>query len=223
MMSRLTDPVELPFVLEGVRIAPRALPIAPELSLCLMQDDYPDDALQEADSARLMDKPPYWAFCWGGGQALARWILDHPSVVAGRRVVDFGAGSGVAGIAAAKSGAQSIVAVDIDPDALAICAINARLNEVPIGSSTLLGKVEDELLLAADVCYEEAGFSGVLERILAGGDVIVAESRMRDLSERFPQLNKVAQYRVRTFPDLNESENYDLVHIFCSYQLVKTL
>ena len=84
----------LPFVLDGVRIEPRKLPQVPEISLFLMQDEYPEQNLQQADYQRLMSAPPYWAFCWGGGQALARWILDNPAVVAGRRVVDFGAGSG---------------------------------------------------------------------------------------------------------------------------------
>lgn len=211
----------LPFVLDGVRIAPRELPIAPEIALYLMQDDYPEHSLQQAECARLMEAPPYWAFCWGGGQALARWILDNPAAVRGREVIDFGAGSGVAGIAAARSGAQEVTCVDTDADALLACLSNARLNKVALKTAPSCGLSPESLLLAADVCYEEKGLSGVLEHMLNGGDVIVAESRLKDLSERFPRLRKVSEYRVRTFPDLAESENYDAVHIFCSYQLAK--
>ena len=211
----------LPFVLDGVRIEPRKLPQVPEISLFLMQDEYPEQNLQQADYQRLMSAPPYWAFCWGGGQALARWILDNPAVVAGRRVVDFGAGSGVAGIAAALAGASQVLCVDIDEDALTACHRNAQLNGVRLETAQALSIHQDGLLLAADVCYEGEGYSGVINHMISGGEVVVAESRLRDLAERFPQLRLVSQFQVRTLPDLDESENYDLVHIFCSYQRAK--
>ncbi|RLU01480.1 class I SAM-dependent methyltransferase [Ketobacter sp.] len=218
MRSKQPDPYTLPFILDGVRIEPRILPLVPEISLFLMQDEYPDERLQQVDYQRLMEAPPYWAFCWGGGQALARWILDHPDLVRGRSVVDFGAGSGVAGIAAAKAGADQVLCVDIDGDALVACNRNAQLNEVSVQTARVMAPAPGDLLLAADVCYEDKGFSGVVNHLLAGGDVIVAESRLRDLSERFPQLRLASHYQVRTLPDLDESENYDLVHIFCAYQ-----
>ena len=211
----------LPFVLDGVRIEPRTLPQVPEISLFLMQDEYPEHSLQQADYQRLMEAPPYWAFCWGGGQALARWILDNPGEVRGRKVVDFGAGSGVAGIAAAKVGASDVLCVDIDEDALVACHRNAQLNGVALRTAPSMSLQNGELLLAADVCYEDEGYSGVISHMMSGGQVIVAESRLRDLSERFPQLRLVKQIQVRTLPDLAESENYDLVHIFCSYQSAK--
>lgn len=213
----------LPFVLDGVHIEPRTLPIASEISLYLIQDDYPGQSLGSSDSSRLMDAPPYWAFCWGGGQALARWILDNPQAVRGRAVLDFGAGSGVAGIAAAKSGAARVMCVDVDQDALLACEHNGKLNSVQLETSTSCCLGKGPLLLAADVCYEEQGFSAVIEHMLSGGDIIIAESRLRDLSERFSMIKKVGEYRVRTFPDLDESENYDSVHIFCSYKLAKIL
>ena len=159
----------LPFVLDGVRIEPRKLPQVPEISLFLMQDEYPEQNLQQADYQRLMSAPPYWAFCWGGGQALARWILDNPAVVAGRRVVDFGAGSGVAGIAAALAGASQVLCVDIDEDALTACHRNAQLNGVRLETAPALSIHQDGLLLAADVCYEGEGYSGVINRMISGG------------------------------------------------------
>lgn len=207
----------LPFVLDGVRIEPRKLPQVPEISLLLMQDEYPEQNLQQTDYQRLMEAPPYWAFCWGGGQALARWILDNPHAVRGRRVVDFGAGSGVAGIAAAMAGAAHVLCVDTDGDALIACDRNAQLNGVELETATTMSLHQGELLLAADVCYEDKGYSGVIGHMISGGEVIVAESRLRNLAERFPQLQLVGQSQVRTLPDLDESENYDLVHIFCSH------
>lgn len=205
---------ELPFVLDGVRIEPRRPPLLPEIELLLMADQYPDQALAGADYHRLMAQPPYWAFCWGGGQALARWILDRPGQVAGRHVVDFGAGSGVAGIAAALAGASGVVAVDIDPDALRLCQRNARANGVTLTTASGFHSGGNNLLLAADICYEEAGFAAVLAHIAAGGAAIIAESRLRDLHSSHPCLQPVAQFQVRTFPDLEESENFDKVRIF---------
>jgi len=205
---------ELPFVLDGVRIEPRRPPLLPEIELLLMADQYPDQALAGPDYHRLMAQPPYWAFCWGGGQALARWILDRPEQVAGRHVIDFGSGSGVAGIAAALAGASAVVAVDIDPDALRMSARNARANGMAVDTAISCNACHDSLLLAADICYEEAGYAAVLAHIAAGGAAIIAESRLRDLHLRHPHLQPVAQFQVRTFPDLEESENFDLVRIF---------
>lgn len=212
---------QLPQILEGVQIESRLLPAVPEIYLYLMQDQVPDHHLPQHDYHRLMEAPPYWAFCWGGGQALARWILDNPEVVRGRDVVDFGAGSGVAGIAAALAGAKSVVCVDIDRDALRACQRNACLNRVTVATSGALSLSNGELLLAADVCYEDEGYTGVVNYMVAGGDVVIAESRLRNLTDRFPQLKRVSELRVRTFPDLEEAENYDLVRIFCSYQFPK--
>ncbi|HAG93130.1 MAG: protein methyltransferase [Pseudomonadales bacterium] len=214
---------DLPAILDSVQISPRHLPKVPEIALYLMQDQVPEHHLQQQDYQRLMEAPPYWAFCWGGGQALARWILDNPAVVQGRRVVDFGAGSGVAGVAAALAGAEAVVCVDIDDDALTACRCNGELNGVSLQTSRSLALTNGELLLAADVCYEDTGYSGVINHMAAAGDVVVAESRLRNLAERFPQLRRVGEMRVRTLPDLEESENYDLVHIFRSYQFPKIL
>ncbi|SFI68987.1 class I SAM-dependent methyltransferase [Methylobacterium brachiatum] len=103
--------------------------------------------------------PPFWAFAWAGGQALARYILDNVEVANGRRVVDFASGSGLVAIAAARAGARSVVASDLDPFAVAAIGINAAANGVaaqirPV-STDLLGTVpEADLVLAADVFYE---------------------------------------------------------------------
>ncbi len=141
--------------------------------------------------------------------------------MAGRPVVDFGAGSGVAGIAAAKAGASAVLCVDIDDDALIACQRNAQLNGVSVDTTRQLSLQQGELLLAADVCYEDKGYSGVINHMAGGGEVVVAESRLRNLSDQFPQLQLTSRHRVRTLPDLDESENYDLVHIFCSHQPAK--
>lgn len=212
----MTHPV-IPHVVEGVAIVPRPLPLIPEISLYLMTDEYPVDPLAQAEYQRLMQRPPYWAFCWGGGQALARWIIDNPQSIRARDVVDFGAGSGIAGIAAASAGAASVTAVDIDPDALQVCLANAGLNGVSVAVSQAFLPGSGQLLLAADVGYEEDGFAAVIAHIDRGGAALVAESRLRDLHQRFPALTLKSCCRVRTFPELDEAEMFDEVHIYATF------
>ena len=213
----------IPFILDNAVVEPRPLPLVPDLSFHLLVDHYPVDSLQQAEYERLMQRPPYWAFCWGGGQALARWIMDNPGRVLGLRVVDFGAGSGVAGIAAARCGAASVLAVDVDSDALLACQLNAALNGVNIMVSQGAPEFGSKLLLAADVAYEDSGFAAVMAHIESGGKAIIAESRLRNLHERFPALSLQARYSIRTFPDLDESEMFDEVHIYATSFEAKSL
>jgi predicted nicotinamide N-methyase len=127
--------------------------------------------------------PPFWAFAWPGGQALARYLLDHPALVAGRRVLDLGSGSGLVAVAAALAGASEVLASEIDPVAAAAVRLNARANDVPV--LTVLGDVLDgagegaDLVLAGDVWYERAladRVLGLLERARArGADVLIGD------------------------------------------------
>jgi predicted nicotinamide N-methyase len=101
--------------------------------------------------------PPYWAFAWPGGQALARHILDHPRSVAGKRVLDFAAGGGIAAIAAARAGAACVEAAEIDPIAIAAIALNAEMNGVTIvteAADVVGAACRWDLILCGDVCYE---------------------------------------------------------------------
>ncbi len=137
--------------------APGQAPLVPEISLMLASEITPIwQATEEWLSARNVD-PPFWAFAWPGGQALARYVLDHPESVAGRRVLDFAAGCGVAAIACARAGAAEVEAAEID--ALAACAIrlNARANHVgvAVARTEVVGQPSRwDLILCGDVCYE---------------------------------------------------------------------
>jgi predicted nicotinamide N-methyase len=120
--------------------------------------------------------PPFWAFAWPGGQALARYVLDHPALVAGRSVLDLGSGSGLVAIAAAKAGAAAVVASEVDPLAAAAIGLNARANRVPAPS--VVGDVLDgdgtgaEVVLVGDVWYSRPlaeRVLGFLDRVMAGG------------------------------------------------------
>ncbi|HBM13208.1 MAG TPA: nicotinamide N-methylase, partial [Rhodospirillaceae bacterium] len=108
-------------------MSPRLLP---EMKLHLAQDDVPLYRMGEDELDALGIGTPYWAFAWAGGQALGRYILDNPQVVRGRKVLDFGAGSGMVAIAAAMAGAFDVIANDIDPVAADAMQMNADLNDV---------------------------------------------------------------------------------------------
>jgi predicted nicotinamide N-methyase len=130
----------------------------PEIRLHLATEITPIWQATEDTLARSGLPPPYWAFAWAGGQALARFLLDHPERVAGRSVLDFGAGSGLVAIAAAKAGAASVLAAEIDDFAAAAIAANVALNDVSI-LVTMADVLETvvpqwEIVTAGDVCYE---------------------------------------------------------------------
>lgn len=135
--------------------APR---LVPEIELHLAGEDLPIYRMGEDELATLGIGTPYWAFAWAGGQALARYILDNPKSVAGRKVLDFGAGSGLVAIAAAKAGAFEVTAADIDPVAAVAMELNRSANDVwfDVETEDLIGETEGiEVILVGDVCYDK--------------------------------------------------------------------
>lgn len=134
-------------------------PLVPELNLHLAEESIglwsqTEEALGEAGLP-----PPFWAFAWAGGQALARYALDDGNAFAGKSVLDFAAGGGIAGIAAARAGAAKVTATEIDDFAVAAIDVNAALNGVRISAENrdMIGEMGDwDIVLAADVFYEDA-------------------------------------------------------------------
>jgi predicted nicotinamide N-methyase len=131
--------------------------LMPTIRLYLATEITPIWQATEAFLAETGIAPPYWAFAWPGSIALARHMIDHPDLVRGKRVIDFAAGSGLAGIAAMQAGAASVTAIEIDPIAGAAIALNARENRVDltieIGDATATMPAAD-LILCGDICYE---------------------------------------------------------------------
>ena len=157
-----------------------APPLVPEIRLHLATEVTPIWQATEETLARSALPPPFWAFAWAGGQALARYLLDHPANVAGRSVLDLGAGSGLVAIAAAKAGAGSVLAAEVDHFAAAAIAANAVLNEVAISVATedLLDTVNLrwDVVTAGDVCYEQPMADrvvGWLRGMAARGTIVV--------------------------------------------------
>jgi predicted nicotinamide N-methyase len=187
--------------------APAAPPLVPELELHLATEVTPLWEATEAELQRLGLPPPYWAFAWPGGQALARYILDHPALVAGRRVLDFGAGSGLVAIAAARAGAHA-VAAEIDAFAAAAIRLNAARNgvEVEIESADVIGApCAWDVVLAGDMCYERP----LAERLGAWLRRLPALVLLGDPGRSYftaEGLEELARYAVPTSRDLEDRD-----------------
>jgi predicted nicotinamide N-methyase len=156
--------------------------LVPEIRLHLATEVTPLWRATEAALAARDVPPPYWAFAWPGGQALARYILDHPETARGKRVLDFAAGSGLAAIAAARARAATVTAADTDAHAAAAIVLNAAANAAPIDILTAdpIGRPSAwDVVLAGDVCYEQPMADRTLAwlRMLAAGgtDVLLGD------------------------------------------------
>ena len=197
------------FILANTRLQP--VPHAPEVSLWLADEITPIWRLTEEELGEMGLPPPFWAFAWAGGQGLARWLLDHPAEVAGRRVVDFAAGSGLVGIAAMKAGAASALCADIDPFCGPAVALNAAANGVALTftDADLLDAPppEAEVICAGDVFYERPMSDRVLAWLrdaAANGTRVLVGDPLRTY---FPRdgFDLLAEYQVPTTRELEDN------------------
>ncbi|MGX1197192.1 class I SAM-dependent methyltransferase [Parvibaculum sp. MBR-TMA-1.3b-4.2] len=166
-MVRIGDPAR--FIRENTEFLPS--PLVPEIRLHVASDALPLWEMTEEELEQVGLPPPFWAFAWAGGQALARYILDNPDVVRGKRILDFGAGSGLDGIAAAMSGATSVLGADVDPFSVTAIRLNAEMNNVSVLSvaDDLVGMPNQgwDVVLVGDMCYEQP-LAGRIESWLRG-------------------------------------------------------
>jgi predicted nicotinamide N-methyase len=176
--------------------------LVPEITLLIAADVVGLWEAMEEQQSGSTSEPPFWAAAWPGGQALARYVLDHPGLVAGRSVLDLGSGSGLVAVAAALAGAGSVVASEIDPFGLTAIGLNAEVNGTP--QVTAVGDVlggeppDVEVVLAGDVCYDRAMTERVLPFLDAararGAEVLIGDpGRVYLPSER---LTAVAEFDV---------------------------
>lgn len=200
-------------LLGDARLVATALP-GTELKLWLIDADNMDRAFSPDETRRILEEPPYWSFCWASGLALARFLAEHPHWVAGKRVLDFGAGSGVAGIAAVRAGAAEVVACDLDPLALAASRANAELNDVQLGYSADFFAETDrfDLILVADVLYDRANLPLLDQFLSRGRQALVADSRVRDF--RHVAYQRLAMLHAHTLPDLAEPHEFRDVSLY---------
>ncbi|MGH6945736.1 MAG: class I SAM-dependent methyltransferase [Kiloniellales bacterium] len=194
-----------------------APPLVPELKLHLASEAI---ALWQATEAELEASglpPPYWAFAWAGGQALSRYLLDTPGLVAGKRVLDFAAGSALQGLAARKAGAAQVTASEVDDFAAAAVRLNAEANglALELARDDLLGHAPEperyDVVLAGDVCYErpmaERAFAWLQAYATAGTLVLLGDPGRAYLPKA--GLEELARYQVPVSRDLEDREIRD--------------
>lgn len=196
-----TDPAG--FIRENMRLAP-----VPGLPGIRLYAAHPASGLRRLAGPDDRDPPPpYWAYPWAGGMALARHVLDRPETVAGRRVLDLGSGSGLVAIAAAKAGAREVTAAETDPNGIAALLLNAEANGVVlavVADDLLSGAAPSaELVMVGDLFYERklaARVTAFLDRcVLAGIDVLVGDPGRAPLPRS--RLRPIAEYAAPDFGD----------------------
>ncbi|MFJ3484522.1 class I SAM-dependent methyltransferase [Pseudomonas sp. NPDC090202] len=200
-------------LLGDARLVAETLP-GTDLGLWLIDAANMDRAFNAEETRRILEEPPYWSFCWASGLALARFLAEQPHWVEGKRVLDFGAGSGVAGIAAKKAGALEVVACDLDPVALAACRANAELNDVQLGYSADFFAEQDrfDLILVADVLYDRANLPLLDHFLSRGKQALVADSRVKDFQH--PAYTRLGILDALTLPDLAEPWEFRKVSLY---------
>ncbi|AWN40886.1 class I SAM-dependent methyltransferase [Methylobacterium durans] len=191
----------------------RPVPHAPEIVLHVADEATELWQRTEEELAEIGLPPPFWAFAWAGGQALARYLLDHPEIAVGRQVLDFASGSGLVAIAAAKAGAAHVTATDLDPFAIPAIGLNAAAN----GVADRITAIEIDLVgtrpgaglvLAADIFYERdlaARVGDWLSELEAGGAAVLIGDPGRSYLPR-DRLDVVATYEVPVTRALEDSE-----------------
>jgi predicted nicotinamide N-methyase len=208
------DPEDRPSVEAFIRANTKLLspPLVPEITLHLAEESLPIWQKTEEELGEMNVPPPYWAFAWAGGQALARNLLDHPQRVAGKRVLDLGSGGGLSAIAAMQAGAAAVLAADIDPMALAAIGLNAAANGVAIETTAddLLARAPAlvDAVLVGDLFYERALADRTLafvEAAAACGALVLIGDPQRNY---FPKdrFETIAEYRVPVTRDLEDAE-----------------
>ena len=208
-LGRLTPERARAFILDNTDVLHP--PHVAEIDLRLATEAHELWLKTEAELEDIGLPPPYWAFAWAGGQALARYLLDHPAEIAGRTVLDFASGSGLVAIAAAKAGARTVMAADIDPFCREAISINAALNgaDITITIDDCIGQpVAAEVLLAGDVFFDRAMAAAIIPWFDAvstdGTTVLVGDPGRAYLPT--DRLTKLATYEVPVTRALEDAE-----------------
>ena len=183
-----------------------------QLELLLLDEATCDSPFSPEQVDRIWQNMPYWAFVWSSGAALAQYIMDHPETVAGKRLVDFGSGSGVVGLAALKAGAQSVSLCDIDELALMAGSINAQRNGMSVTTATSLEDAGTfDMLVVGDILYDTRNH-GLAQSLFAQEKPLLwAESQAQT---KLSQHGPIAKYAGETFPNIGGFDEHKQIHIY---------
>jgi predicted nicotinamide N-methyase len=199
------------FIRANTRLRP--VPLTPEISLYVADEAVPLWHKTEEEIGEAGLPPPFWAFAWAGGQALARHILDHPDLVRGKAILDLASGSGLVGIAAMKAGAATVTIADIDAFACAAARINAEANGVDLSvtQDDLLSSTDPrcwDVVLAGDIFYErdtaQRAFDFLSGHAAKGATVLIGDPGRSYLPR--DKLRRIADYSVPVTRELEDTE-----------------
>lgn len=213
MPARLNPLIQT--MLHDAFVSPQRLPQCKDIQLYLVDPSTMQREFNLDEIRSIWDNTAYWAFCWASGQVLANYIMANPELVYGKKILDFGAGSGVVAIAAMKAGAKQVIACDIDPDALVSCQANSQLNGVELQLNGDLFSIQDsdiDLLIAADVLYDRTNLSFLDTFFQFAPNVLLADSRIKDFKHpKYTHLDKIESF---TVPDLDELDEFRWVNLY---------
>jgi predicted nicotinamide N-methyase len=219
MSSQLDTLIKrLHYSLPSAKLIESEMPLTPWLKLWLLDDSNMDRPFSPEEVRVIWEAPPYWCFCWASGQIMAQYIEQHPESVKDKVIVDFGAGSGIAAIAAAKFGAKRVIACDIDEDAILSCKANAELNNVDIEISDdffeLLKSLDEPIdaILAADVLYDRDNIPLLTTLRANCKDILMADSRVKNLNVK--GYAAFAEGYAETLPPLERFDEFKHVIIY---------
>lgn len=198
----------------GVTVEPSCIPGSGDLSLYLIGEAHRSTDMDSDTVSKFMDDPPYWIFCWASGVVMAQQLFAGKIDVEGKVVVDFGAGSGVVGVAALMNGAKKVYCCEIDALARNMIAFNADLNNVPVTAVASLDQVEEpiDLVLVADVLYDRSNLPLLDELKAYTNNILLADSRIKDLV--VPGYEKYLEETSCSYPDFAESIEYNSVRLY---------
>jgi predicted nicotinamide N-methyase len=214
LMGDMPPPSALDLIRAGTRFGP--VPLVPEISLHMAAEPMGLWQRTEVAAGRAGLDPPFWAFAWAGGQALARYLLDHPAVAAGARVIDVASGSGLVAIAAARAGADAVTAYDIDPLAIAAITLNAAANGVTVRA--VLADILDcatppgqgtGVILAADAFYQRE-LAGRVTRFAGRARATGATVLVGDFGRAYLPRGRLVPLATYDVPGLGAVEDSDM-------------
>lgn len=207
LLQRLTTALRIPGAsLQIEKLEPE------NLSLYLLNLDDPTQQLNAEQIARLWQQLPYWAFAWAGGRALVQWLNANPQAVQGKTVLDFGCGSAMVGIAAAKAGAKEVWVADLDENALQAAMLNAQLNQVELKVVRDNQWPVADLLLASDVLYDISSSQDLRQLMLTMPQWYLAESQF--VKPDFVQLTQLNRYCCSTLPRIGDFDEQVAIDIY---------
>ncbi len=200
--------------LPDARLQVTPLPTVEKLQLALINADYQTGPLPADIIQAVVSRPAYWAFCWGSGLALARWLLQNPGVVAGKRVADVGCGCGIGAIAAKMAGAKEVIACDNDPDALLSARTNAALNDVSLAFADDVACLDNgfDLIVMADVLYDKSNYPLMEIAKALTQTIIVADSRLQSIGDT--DFTIFHRSEALTYPNIGEFDEFRHVRFF---------